>query len=160
LLAQVPLALEVFDYVQRRTYRPIPQAVPFRVQCYFEACRQGLVSHARPLAPRPADFELERWRAPATPHAPSTDDNPTAWAQHPGPLALTIHSAFPSTTLPTVVAAQIAQRDLDAFLLEQVASAHRLNPALLATMNTLYGPGRVRCQMPHYRCGGCKVGEL
>jgi hypothetical protein len=132
LLAQVPLALDVVDYIQRRTYRPIPQAAPFRMQCYFEACRQGLVSHARPLAPRPADFELERWRDPATPHAPSTADNPTAWAQHPGPLALTIHSAFPPPSLPTVAAAQIAQRDLDAFLLEQVASAHRLNPALLA----------------------------
>lgn len=101
------------------------------------AWRQGLITHARPLSPRPADFDLARWRDPATPRDPVSPENPTAWAQHPGPLALTIHSAFPPSSLPTVVAAQIAQRDLDAFLLEQVASAHRLNPALLATMNTL-----------------------
>ena len=137
VLAQVPLALEVLDYVQRRTYRPIPQAAPFRVQFYFAACRQGLFTHARPLAPRPADSDLARWRDPATPRAAPTAENPTAWAQHPGPLALTIHSAFPLAHLPTVVAAQITQQDLDAFLLEQVAVAHRLNPVLLQRVNPL-----------------------
>jgi hypothetical protein len=137
LLAQVPLALDVLDYLQRRTYRPIPQAAPFRVQFYFSACRLGLITHARSLSPRPADFDLARWRDPATPRDPVSPENPTAWAQHPGPLALTIHSAFPPADLPTVVACQIAQHDLDAFLLEQVAVAHRLNPALLAAVNAL-----------------------
>jgi hypothetical protein len=137
LLAQVPLALDVLDYVQRRTYRPIPQAAPFRVQFYLAACRQGLLTHARPLAPRPADSDLVRWQDPATPRGAPTPDNPSAWAQHPGPLALTIHSAFPPSSLPSVVAAQIAQRDLDAFLLEQVAIAHRLNPVLLQSANPL-----------------------
>jgi hypothetical protein len=80
---------------------------------------------------------LEQWRDPATPRDPPTAENPTAWAQHPGPLGLTIHSAFPPASLPTVVAAQVAQHDLDAFQLEQVALANRLNPALLATVNAL-----------------------
>jgi hypothetical protein len=137
LLAQVPLALDVLDYVQRRTYRPMPQAAPFRVQFYFEACRQGLITHARPLAPCPAGSDLARWRDPATPRAAPTAENPTAWAQHPGPLALTIHSAFLPPHIPTVVAAQVAQADLDAFLLEQVAVAHQLNPALLQSVNPL-----------------------
>jgi hypothetical protein len=137
MLAQVPLALEVLDYVQRRTYRPIPQAAPFRMQCYFAACRQGLFTHARPLAPRPAGADLVRWCDPATPLAAPTAANPTAWAQHPGPLALTIHSAFPPAHRPPVVAAQVAQQDLDAFLLEQVAIAHKLNPALLQSVNPL-----------------------
>src|SRR4029079_9229218 len=99
--------------------------------------RQGLLTHAYPLPPRPANSDLERRRDPATPLDPPTAENPTAWAQHPGPLGLTIHSAFPPASLPTVVAGQLAQRDLDAFLLEQVAIAHRLNPALLATINAL-----------------------
>jgi hypothetical protein len=107
------------------------------VQFYFEACRQGLLTHARPLPPRPADADLDRWRDPATPLDPPTTDNPTAWAQHPGLLGLTIHSAFPPTSLPVVIAAQIAHGDLDSFLLEQVAVAHRLNPALLAAVNAL-----------------------
>jgi hypothetical protein len=137
LLAQVPLALDVLDYLQRRTYRPIPQAAPFRVQFYFAACRQGLITQARPLSPRPADSNLARWRDPATPRDSITAENLTAWAQHPGPLALTIHSAFPPSSLPTVVAAQLAQQDLDAFLLEQVAVAHQLNPALLQSANSI-----------------------
>jgi hypothetical protein len=36
-----------------------------------------------------------------------------------------------------VVAAQLAQQDLDAFLLEQVAVAHQLNPALLQSANSI-----------------------
>jgi hypothetical protein len=136
LLAQVPLALEALDYLGRRTYRPIPQAASFRVQFYFEACWQGLLTHARPLPPRPLDADLARWRDLATPLEPPTAENPTAWAQHPG-LGLTIHSAFPPASLPTVVAAQLAQADLDAFLLEQVATAHRLHPALLSSVNAL-----------------------
>jgi hypothetical protein len=136
LLAQVPLALEVLDYLGRRTYRPIPQATPFRVQFYFEACRQGLLTQARPLPPRPLDADLARWRDPTTPREPPTAENPTAWAQHPG-LGLTLHSAFPPASLPTVVAAQLAQADLAAFLLEQVATAYRLNPTLLGSVNSL-----------------------
>jgi hypothetical protein len=114
----VPLALDVLDYLQRRIYRPIPQAAPFRVQFYFAACRQGLLTPARPIPHRPADGDLARWRDPATPCDPVTAENPTAWAQHPGSLALMINSAFPAGTLPVIVAAPIAQRDLDAFLLE------------------------------------------
>jgi hypothetical protein len=106
------------------------------VQFYFEACRQGLLTHARPLPPRPAGADLARWRDPATPLEPPTAENPTAWAQHPG-LGLTIHSAFPQASLPTVVATQLAQADLDAFLLEQVAAAYRLHPALLTQVNSL-----------------------
>jgi hypothetical protein len=136
LLAQVPLALDVLDYLGRRTYRPIPQAAAFRVQFYFEACRQGLLTHARPLPPRPVEADLARWRDPATLLEVPIEENPTAWAQHPG-LGLTIHSAFPSASLPAVVAAQLAQADLDAFLLEQVATAHRLNPALLSSVSVL-----------------------
>jgi hypothetical protein len=96
------------------------------VQFYFEACRQGLITHARPLSPCPAGSDLARWRDPAAPLAAPPAENPTAWAQHPGPLALTIHSAFLPTHLPPVVAAQAAQRDRDAFLLEQVCQARKV----------------------------------
>lgn len=132
LLAQVPLALEIGDYLQRRTFRPLAQAAPFRVQLYFEACRQGLLSHARPMSPQPLEQDLTRWHDPATPLDSPSAENPTAWAQHPGALGLTLHTAFPPAYRPAVVAGSIAQADFDRFLLDQVTAAYTLNPALLA----------------------------
>ncbi len=131
LLAQVPSALEAIDYLQKRTYRPIPQSVAFRLQLYLEACHAGLFTHARPLPVTAPDRERQKWLDAGTAQEPTTLDNPTAWAQHPGPPGLTLHSALPPTATPTVVACRINPADFDGFLLDQVTRAYKLCPALL-----------------------------
>jgi hypothetical protein len=127
LLALVPGALYSLDYLQQRTFRPIPQSAAFRLQFYLWACRQGLFTHAHPLPMDAPDRLRQAWQDPQAPHPPDGPDDPWSWAQHPGPLGLTLHTPLPPEARPVVLACQINAPDLDAFLLEQVALYYRLH---------------------------------
>jgi hypothetical protein len=129
LLELVPMALYSLNYLGQRTFRPLPQNSAFRLQFYLAACYQGLFTHARPLPVDAPDRMRQTWQEPEAQQAPSDPADPLAWAQHPGPIGLTLHTPLPPSERPRVLACQVNPADLDAFLLEQVALYYRLHKA-------------------------------
>lgn len=127
LLAMVPMALYSLDYLGQRTFRPLPQSLAFRLQLYLAACYQGVFTHAWPLPLDAPDRVRQAWQDPEARQMPGDPDDPLAWAQHPGPIGLTLHTPLSPEDRPVVLACQVTPADLDSLLLEQVALYYQIH---------------------------------